>query len=109
MNGIRRNSVTRRTVLARPCRSRPLGAAPRRRAEGGNWPSQPMRVIVAFPAGDSIDVMSRLLAEQMQKWLGQPFVVENQPGARGDIHAEIVAEEVTPDGYTKGPRRSGTC
>ena len=65
------------------------------------WPDRPVRVIVGFPPGGSLDVMTRLLAEQMGQRLGQPFIVENRTGATGNIGGEALAR-ATPDGYTIG-------
>ncbi len=62
------------------------------------WPSQPIRVIVPFAAGTS-DTVARLVTGEMAKTLGQPFVIENRPGAGGNIGAEACAR-ATPDGYT---------
>jgi tripartite-type tricarboxylate transporter receptor subunit TctC len=66
-----------------------------------NWPDRPVRVLVGFPPGGSLDVMTRLAAEQMSQRLGQPFVVETRTGASGNIGAEALAR-ATPDGYTIG-------
>jgi tripartite-type tricarboxylate transporter receptor subunit TctC len=66
------------------------------------WPSRPVRVVVPWPPGGSTDVLARLLAEQMQNRLGQPFVIENRPGAGGNIGADVIAKSA-PDGYTMGP------
>ncbi len=63
------------------------------------FPSQPVKVIVPFPPGGSADTLTRLLAEEMTKTLGQPVVVENRPGAGGNIGAAMVAKSA-PDGYT---------
>jgi tripartite-type tricarboxylate transporter receptor subunit TctC len=52
---------------------------------GAAWPNRPVRVIVGFPPGGSLDVMTRLAAEQMANRLGQPFVVETRSGASGNI------------------------
>jgi tripartite-type tricarboxylate transporter receptor subunit TctC len=65
------------------------------------WPNRPVRVIVGFPPGGSLDVMTRLACEQMQNRLGQPFVVETRTGASGNIGTEAIAR-ATPDGYTIG-------
>ena len=65
------------------------------------WPNRPVRVIVGFPPGGSLDVMTRLAAEQMGQRLGQAFVVETRSGASGNIGAEAVAR-ANPDGYTIG-------
>jgi tripartite-type tricarboxylate transporter receptor subunit TctC len=60
-----------------------------------------VRVIVGFPPGGSLDVMTRVVAEQVQGRLGQPFVIETRSGASGNIGAEALAH-ATPDGYTIG-------
>lgn len=65
------------------------------------WPNRPVRVIVGFPPGGSLDVMTRLACEQMQARFGQAFVVETRSGASGNIGAEAIAR-ATPDGYTVG-------
>jgi len=63
------------------------------------YPNRPVHIIVAFPPGGVTDVIARLMAAEMQKEFGQPFVVENRPGAAGMIGAEYVAR-AKPDGYT---------
>ncbi len=68
-------------------------------AQGGSWPSRPIRFVVPLPPGGSPDYLSRLLAERMQPVLGQPLVVENKPGAGGNIAREFVAKQPA-DGYT---------
>ncbi|HYF07413.1 MAG TPA: tripartite tricarboxylate transporter substrate binding protein [Acetobacteraceae bacterium] len=65
----------------------------------GTWPNRPVRVIVGFPPGGSLDGMTRFACEQMQNRLGQPFVVETRSGASGNIGTEAIAR-ATPDGYT---------
>ena len=65
------------------------------------WPNRPVRVIVGFPPGGSLDVMTRVVAERVQGRLGQPFVVETRTGASGSIGAEALAR-AAPDGYTIG-------
>jgi tripartite-type tricarboxylate transporter receptor subunit TctC len=64
-----------------------------------SYPTRPVRIIVAFPPGGVTDVMARLMAPEMQKEFGQPFVVENKPGASGMIGADHVAKS-KPDGHT---------
>ncbi|MCB4824769.1 Bug family tripartite tricarboxylate transporter substrate binding protein [Roseicella aerolata] len=78
-----------------------LAALPLSGRAQGNWPDRPVRVLVGFPPGGSLDVMTRLAAEQMSQRLGQPFVVETRTGASGNIGAEALAR-ATPDGYTIG-------
>src|SRR5690348_805152 len=63
------------------------------------YPSKPIRLIVAFPAGGGSDVMGRLLVTRLSERLGQPFVVDNRPGAGGSIGTEV-AVKAPPDGYT---------
>jgi tripartite-type tricarboxylate transporter receptor subunit TctC len=68
-------------------------------AQAEDWPSRPVRIIIPLGAGGGGDVFSRLLAEQLQKRLGQPFVVENRPGGGLNIGTRACAE-AAPDGYT---------
>lgn len=63
------------------------------------YPSKPVRVILHFPAGGSTDVVTRTLAQAMSEQTGQPFVVENRPGADGAIAAQAIMQSA-PDGYT---------
>ncbi|MCW8085264.1 Bug family tripartite tricarboxylate transporter substrate binding protein [Sabulicella glaciei] len=87
----------RRALLATPM----LAALPIAGRAQENWPNRPVRVIVGFPPGGSLDVMTRLASELMSQRLGQPFVVETRTGASGNIGAEALAR-ATPDGYTIG-------
>jgi tripartite-type tricarboxylate transporter receptor subunit TctC len=64
-----------------------------------DWPNRPVRLIAPFPAGALTDITARVLAQELSVRLGQPFVVENRPGASGMIGAQIVAK-AEPDGYT---------
>ena len=58
-----------------------------------------MRVVVGFPAGGSVDIFVRIVAQSLSEQLGQPFVIENRPGASGNIGTEAVVRSA-PDGYT---------
>jgi tripartite-type tricarboxylate transporter receptor subunit TctC len=64
-----------------------------------DFPNRPIRIIVCVPAGGGVDTVTRIVADGMQKRLGQPVVVENRTGAAGNIGAEAVFT-ATPDGYT---------
>ena len=64
-----------------------------------SYPTKPVRIIVSYAAGGGVDMMARVLAEQLGKQMGQTFVVENKPGASGTIGADAVAKSA-PDGYT---------
>jgi tripartite-type tricarboxylate transporter receptor subunit TctC len=63
------------------------------------YPTQPVRIIVGFAAGSATDVTARLMAQRLSERLGQQFVVENRPGAGGNIGTEAVVK-ATPDGHT---------
>ena len=63
------------------------------------WPAKPIRMVIPYPAGGSVDVSGRRLAEDLGIELGQPIVVENRSGANGIIATDVVAK-AAPDGYT---------
>jgi tripartite-type tricarboxylate transporter receptor subunit TctC len=77
------------------------------RAVADDWPSHPLTLIVPFPAGGSADVQSRVIAQGLSEALGQPVVVENKPGAGGNIAATDAAR-AAPDGYTLFMATTGT-
>jgi len=64
-----------------------------------NYPARPVRIIVGYPPGGTTDVLARLMGQWLSERLGQQFVVENRPGAAGNIATEALAR-ATPDGYT---------
>jgi tripartite-type tricarboxylate transporter receptor subunit TctC len=64
-----------------------------------NYPNRPIRIIVCVPAGGGVDTVTRIVANGLQKRLGQPVVVENRAGAAGNIGADVVFHS-DPDGYT---------
>src|SRR5437870_4350506 len=63
------------------------------------WPSRPIKMIVPFPAGGGSDTVARVVSERLSAVLGQTIVVENRPGAGGNIGTDFVAK-AAPDGYT---------
>ena len=63
------------------------------------WPERPVTMVVPFPAGGSTDMIARAIQPDLQKKLGQPFTVDNKPGASGTIGATAV-KRAAPDGYT---------
>jgi tripartite-type tricarboxylate transporter receptor subunit TctC len=65
------------------------------------WPSRTVRMIVPFPAGSSPDLVARVLTEPLAQRLGQPVIVENRPGAGGNLGTGLIAR-AAPDGYTIG-------
>ena len=68
-------------------------------AQSANWPTKPVKFVVPFPPGGSVDPLARLLAVKLNESLGQQFLVENKPGASGSIGTAFVAKSA-PDGYT---------
>jgi tripartite-type tricarboxylate transporter receptor subunit TctC len=90
-------NITRRTVLHAVALAG-AGLSPAMlRAQA--YPQRPVRIVSPFPPGGSADSMARALAEDLTKRTGQPFVVENKPGAGGGIGADAVAK-AAPDGYS---------
>jgi tripartite-type tricarboxylate transporter receptor subunit TctC len=72
-----------------------LGAA----AHAQTYPAKPVRMLVAFPAGGSADIVARLLAQRLSESVGQNFIVDNRPGAGGNLAFDAAAK-AEPDGYT---------
>src|ERR1051325_6918133 len=68
-------------------------------AAAQDFPTHPIRIVVGFPPGGGVDLVARLIGQEMGKGLGQPVIVENKPGAAGTLGANFVAK-AEPDGYT---------
>jgi tripartite-type tricarboxylate transporter receptor subunit TctC len=67
--------------------------------QAADYPTRPVNLVVAFTPGGPSDVLARIIGKKLEQILGQPFVIENRPGAGGNVAAEQVAR-ATPDGYT---------
>src|SRR5437763_15586706 len=91
-----RNSVKSAFVLA--LLGLLLAALP---SSSQDWPTKPVKIVVPFGAGSTPDVVARLIADHLQKKLGQPFIIDNKPGASGTIGTDAVAK-AAPDGTTIG-------
>jgi tripartite-type tricarboxylate transporter receptor subunit TctC len=77
-----------------------FGVAVTARAQtAANWPTKPIRVVVGFAPGGSTDVMARILSQTLSESLGQPVIIDNKPGASGNISASEVVR-AAPDGHT---------
>jgi tripartite-type tricarboxylate transporter receptor subunit TctC len=86
---------SKRALLIAAC-ALPLAAA----AQNGAWPTKPIRLVVGFPGGSTPDIAARTIAEPLAKALGQPVVIDNKPGASGNIAADQVAKAT--DDHTLG-------
>jgi tripartite-type tricarboxylate transporter receptor subunit TctC len=76
-----------------------LAAAAPGFAQAQPWPSRPVRMVIPFPPGGTLDTVGRLLAQKLGDQTGQPFIVENKPGGNGVIGADVVSK-APADGYT---------
>ncbi len=75
-------------------------------AHAQSYPNRPVRVIIPWPPGQATDLAARLVGEKLSQQLGQPFIMENRPGAGGSIGTDIAAKS-PPDGYTLLAASSG--
>ncbi|WP_326536577.1 tripartite tricarboxylate transporter substrate binding protein [Pseudorhodoferax sp.] len=90
------SSLPRRRLVLGALAAPAVLAAP---AQASAWPGRPIRLVVPFPPGGIADPAARKLAQVMSEALGQPFIVDNKPGANGAIGSEMVAR-AAPDGHT---------
>ncbi|MCK9509283.1 MAG: tripartite tricarboxylate transporter substrate binding protein [Pigmentiphaga sp.] len=90
--------LLRRTLLASLTASAALGLAPNAVAQN-DWPARPITIVVPFTPGTGIDVLARTLGPKLAERLGQSVIVDNRPGASGNIGNTAVAN-AAPDGYT---------
>ena len=81
------------------CGATSIGAPVALAQTSAEWPTQPINVVMTFPAGSGVDMVGRMLQDSMQKTLGQPVIIEYKPGAAGNVASEYVAR-AKPDGYT---------
>jgi tripartite-type tricarboxylate transporter receptor subunit TctC len=91
-------TLRRRTLLA-GLAAASAGALPLAAHAQARWPTKPVRIVVPFAAGGTTDILARAVAQELTQAIGQSFIVENKPGAGGNIGADIVAKSA-PDGYT---------
>ena len=75
-------------------------------AAAQTYPTKPIKVIVPYPPGDAVDILSRLIGPKVTEHLGQPMIVENRAGASGQIGMEVL-KNAAPDGYTIGVGQGG--
>ncbi|MEY3144696.1 MAG: hypothetical protein RL342_367, partial [Pseudomonadota bacterium] len=91
--------MLRLTSLARTALAATLLVCSLPSVYGQTWPSRPIKLIVPFPPGGLIDIMARMMAPRLAQELGQAVVIDNKPGAGGNLGAAEAAR-ATPDGYT---------
>src|SRR3954464_10964679 len=90
--------LPRRKFLHLGASAAALSVAPRT-TRAQSYPTRPVRIIVGYAAGGPIDIVARIVAQSLSEGLGQQFVIENRPGAGGNIGAEAVVR-ASADGYT---------
>lgn len=88
---------TRRHWITLACAALCATAAPHAWANG--YPDKPVKLVVPYPPGGPTDIVARVVAQKLQEQTGQPFLIDNRPGAGANIGAELVAHSA-PDGYT---------
>jgi tripartite-type tricarboxylate transporter receptor subunit TctC len=97
--------ANRRTVLVAAASLLATGAIAQNSNPNAAWPVKPLRILVGFPGGSTPDLVARTISEPLSKALGQPVIVENKPGAGGNIAADMVAKAT--DDHTIGVMING--
>ena len=97
---MRPNKTTKRTLLLSALGLAAGALLPATGAQAQAWPTKPVRILVGFPGGSTPDIAARTIAEPLAKALGQPVVIDNKPGASGNIAADQVAKAT--DDHTLG-------
>jgi tripartite-type tricarboxylate transporter receptor subunit TctC len=92
-----RRRARRHALIAAAVFAAVLGPASAALAQ--SYPSKPVHIIVPYPAGGPVDILGRVLAQKLSETMGQPFVVDDKPGASGTLGSDLVAK-APPDGYT---------
>jgi tripartite-type tricarboxylate transporter receptor subunit TctC len=95
-----KSQVSRRTVVAALGMAAAGSNWAQQAKPAGTWPSKPVRILVGFPGGSTPDLVARTIAEPLSRALGQPVIVENKPGAGGNIAADMLAKST--DEHTIG-------
>src|SRR3989475_13173515 len=75
-------------------------------APAQSYPTRPIKIVIPFPPGNTMDIMPRLIGPRMTERMGQQIIVENRPGASGMLGLEVVAR-AAPDGYTIAAGQGG--
>src|SRR5919205_321054 len=89
----------RRAVIGASLAVLAFGAVALPAAAQDKWPSKPITYVVPFPAGGTTDILARIIAQRLGPALGTSIIVDNRPGAGGNIGSDYVAK-AAPDGYT---------
>ena len=88
----RRSLITLAAVASAAVLLQPTPLRAQSSDSAANWPTQPVKVVVGFPAGSSPDLVARTISEPLSQLLGQPVIVDNKPGAGGNIGTDAVAK-----------------
>src|SRR5262245_9007141 len=99
-------NINRRRLLQLAAAAGGATALPSAVLAQSTYPGQAVRVVIPFTAGSTTDVVGRIVGERLEKYFGQPFVIDNKPGAGGTLGAAQVAQSA-PDGLTLLVHSSG--